>query len=36
MRVSANTSAPPKASITVSAIGWNIFPSMPERARIGR
>ena len=35
MSVSASTSAPPSASITVSAIGWNIFPSMPVSARMG-
>ena len=29
------SSAPLSASITVIAIGWNIFPSMPVSARIG-
>ena len=36
MRVMAKTSAPPRASITVRAIGWNIFPSTPVSERIGK
>jgi hypothetical protein len=36
MNVIASTSAPASANSTVSAIGLNIFPSMPDRVRIGR
>ncbi len=28
--------APSSAATTVKAIGWNIFPSTPEREKIGR
>ena len=34
--VSDSTKAPPRASMTVMAMGWNIFPSIPVSARIGR
>ena len=27
--------APSSAATTVKAIGWNIFPSIPESAKIG-
>ena len=36
MRVMAKTNAPPRASITVRAIGWNILPSTPVSDRIGK
>ena len=36
MNVSESTNAATSAKITVSAIGWNIFPSMPVSERIGR
>ena len=36
MSVSASTSAPTSAKMTVMAIGLNIFPSMPVSARIGK
>jgi hypothetical protein len=35
-KVSDSIIAPVSASTTVIAIGWNIFPSMPVRAKIGR
>jgi hypothetical protein len=35
-KVSDNTMAPVRASTTVIAIGWNIFPSTPDSAKIGR
>ena len=34
--VSDSIIAPVSASTTVIAIGWNIFPSMPVSAKIGR
>ena len=36
MSVMAKASAPPRANITVRAIGRNIFPSTPVSERIGR
>ena len=36
IRVMASSSAPANAKMTVSAIGLNIFPSMPVSARIGK
>ena len=36
MKVSDSMNAPTSAKITVIAIGWNIFPSTPVSARIGR
>ena len=36
MSVSARMSAPTSAKMTVSAIGLNIFPSMPVSERIGK
>ena len=35
-KVSDRTIAPVRASTTVIAIGWNIFPSIPVSAKIGR
>ena len=35
-KVSDSSIAPVSASTTVIAIGWNIFPSTPVRAKIGR
>ena len=35
-KVSDNSIAPVSANTTVIAIGWNIFPSMPVSAKIGR
>ncbi len=34
--VTESASAAVSASTTVSAIGWNIFPSTPDSAKIGR
>ncbi len=34
-KVSESTNAATSAKITVSAIGWNIFPSTPVSVRIG-
>ena len=34
--VNDSTIAPVRASTTVIAIGWNIFPSTPVSAKIGR
>ena len=34
-KVNDSSIAPVSASTTVIAIGWNIFPSMPSRAKIG-
>lgn len=34
--VTASTNDPARARITVNAIGWNIFPSIPAKLRIGR
>ncbi|MNI43438.1 hypothetical protein D3C73_977680 [compost metagenome] len=35
-KVTDNSMAPSKAMTTVKAIGWNILPSTPLRAKIGR
>ena len=35
-KVNDNTIAPVNAITTVRAIGWNIFPSTPDNAKIGR
>ncbi len=35
-KVTANTKAPINAATTVNAMGWNIFPSTPLSAKIGR
>ena len=35
-KVSDSSIAPVSASTTVIAIGWNIFPSTPVRAKSGR
>ncbi len=35
-KVSESSIAPLSASTTVMAMGWNIFPSTPVSAKIGR
>ncbi|MNG02307.1 hypothetical protein D3C81_1462470 [compost metagenome] len=35
-KVTDSNMAPSKAITTVNAIGWNILPSTPLRAKIGR
>jgi hypothetical protein len=35
-KVMLSASAAVSASATVNAIGWNIFPSTPDNAKIGR
>jgi hypothetical protein len=35
-KVTDSSIAPSKASSTVQAMGWNIFPSTPASARMGR
>ena len=36
MKVTDKIIAPTSAATTVIAMGWNIFPSMPVRAKMGR
>jgi hypothetical protein len=36
MKVTDRIMAPSKAATTVNAIGWNIFPSTPVSAKIGK
>ncbi|MOA55404.1 hypothetical protein D3C78_1791910 [compost metagenome] len=35
-KVTDSSMAPSNAMTTVNAIGWNIFPSTPLKAKIGR